>query len=162
MTNAVVRWGRRHPRTLSASAFGIATALVMHLAWIRGAAAVGLVPVLTLAAGFAHALAGAITGPRLLDTRRTRSAAAAGLIGGGTSLIALAIFAPLFAMFLFATDLRAAGPLSYVAMPFFIALFAFLAAGWALFVVSVVVGSVLYLVAAHPDANVTEPRPKTL
>lgn len=120
---------------------------VMHLAWRPDARGVGLTPALTLAAGLAHAFAGVITGPRLLDGTRTRSVWHAGLIGAGTSALALVLFAPLFAAFLFATDIHAVNVFSYVALPLFIALFAFMAAGWALLLVSAGVGCALYRIA---------------
>jgi hypothetical protein len=126
--------------------------VVMHLAWRGGAAPSGLAPALTVATGIAHAVAGAVTGPRLFDRARTRSSAEAGLIGAGTSLLALGIFSPLFACFLFATDItQPAGAFSYVAMPFFIALFAFMAAGWALLLVSAAVGWGLHLITIDPQ-----------
>jgi hypothetical protein len=67
MTVALGRWVRRRPRLHSAVAFGIATGLVMHWAWIGTVATDGLAPVLTLTFGLVHALAGAIMGRRLLD-----------------------------------------------------------------------------------------------
>ena len=57
-------------------------------------------------------------------------------------------FAPLYTRYMFSTDIHSAGPLSYVATPFLIALFAFLGDGWALFLVSAGVGWALYRVAA--------------
>jgi hypothetical protein len=78
---------------------------------------------------------------------RTRTSSQAVLLGAGTSLFALALFAPLFALFLFTRDIHPAGPLSYIALPVLIAVFAFLGSGWALFVVSSGVGWALYRIA---------------
>jgi hypothetical protein len=141
---------RQSPRTAGALAFGTVTMAVQYFAWLPNARMSGLAPALTIAAGLAHALAGAITGPRLVDGTRTRTPSQAGLLGAGTSLLALMLFAPLFTAFLFATDIHPAGPLSYVAFPFLIAVFAFLGDGWALFLVSIGVGWALYRVAACP------------
>jgi hypothetical protein len=67
------------------------------------------------------------------------------MVGAFTSLLALAIFSPLFAMFLFATDaIQPSGWTGYLLMPVFVAVFAFLAIGWALMLVSGVVGCALY------------------
>jgi hypothetical protein len=143
---------RGRPRVHSAVAFGVATGLVMHWSWIGTAATSGLAPVLTVAAALAHALAGAITGSRLVDRARTRSAAEAGLLGAFTSLIALGIFAPLFAVYLMVTEMRLVGVWSFLVFPLYVALFAFLAAGWTLLLVSVGVGGLLYSVAAVPGS----------
>jgi hypothetical protein len=142
----------------SAVAFGVATGLVMHWQWIGPAATTGLAPVLTLASGLAHGLAGAMMGSRLLDGARTRSAAEAGLIGACTSLIALTIFAPLFSVYLVATEGRLVGVWSFLVFPLYVALFAFLAAGWALLLVSAGVGGLLYSVAAVPDSPLQSSR----
>jgi hypothetical protein len=139
---------RKSPRTASAIAFGAVTLAVQYFAWVPDVRMSGLVPVLTIAAGLVHALAGAITGPRLVDGTRTRTPWQAGLLGAGTSLLALMLFAPLYTLFLFATDLHPAGPLSYVAFPFLVAVFAFLGDGWALLLVSIGIGWALHRVAA--------------
>jgi hypothetical protein len=108
----------------------------------------GAVPALTIMVGMVHAVAGAITGPRLLDGTRTNSPWQAGLLGAGTSLLALAMFAPLFTVFLFTTDVRPVGAVSYFGFPFLIAAFAFLGGGWALLLTSMGIGWALYRVAA--------------
>ena len=59
------------------------------------------------------------------------------------------LFALLFTVFLFATDIRPTGPLSYVAFPLLVAVSAFLGDAWALFLVSIGVGWALYRVAAY-------------
>jgi hypothetical protein len=140
---------RHSPRTASALAFGIVTLAVQHFAWLPHARVSGLAPALTIAAGLAHAVAGAITGPRLMDGIRTRTPSQAGLLGAGTSLLALMLFAPLFTVFLFATGLHPAGALSYVVLPFLVAVFALLADGWALILVSMGVGWALYRIALN-------------
>lgn len=85
---------------------------VTHFAWVPGSRMNGLAPALTIAAGSAHALAGALTGRRLLDGDRTQTPVQAGLIGGGTSLLAVTLFSPAFVVFLRATDVRPSGALS--------------------------------------------------
>jgi len=62
---------RRRPRTAAALAFGSVTMAVTHFAWVPDARMNGLVPALTIAAGVAHAVAGAITGRCLVDGSRT-------------------------------------------------------------------------------------------
>ena len=138
---------KRSPRTACALAFGAVTLAVQYFVWLPDARMSG--GTLTIAAGLAHALAGSITGRRLLDGTRTRTPSQAGLLGAGTSLLALMLFAPLFTVFLYATDIRPASALSYVAMPLLIAVFAFLADGWALLLVSAGVGWALYRVATY-------------
>ena len=141
---------RHRPRSASAVAFGVVTLAVQHFAWLHDARMSGLAPALTIAVGLLHAVAGAMTGPRLVDGTRTRTPSQAGLLGAKTSLIALLLFAPLYTVFMFARDLHPAGLLSVVSLPFFVAVFAFLADGWALLVVSIGVGWALYRVAADP------------
>jgi hypothetical protein len=136
---------RRSPRASSALLFGGATVIVTYFAWIPSARTSGLTPALTIAAGAAHALAAWFTGDRLLDDSRTRSFAEAGLVGAFTSLLALAIFSPLFAIVLFDTDItQPSNWIGYLLTPVLVATFAFLAIGWALMLVSGVVGCVLY------------------
>lgn len=140
---------RQSPRTAGALAFGVSTLVVQHFAWHADARMRGLAPALTLAMGLCHALAGAMTGPRLLDGTRTSTASRAGLVGAVTSLLAILLFAFLFAGYLFATDVHPVGAASYVTFPFLTALFVFVGDGWALVLVSIVVGWALYRVAAR-------------
>jgi hypothetical protein len=138
---------RQNPRTSSALLFGGATLMVTHFAWTPDARTTGLAPALTIAAGVAHAIAAWLTGHRLVDDSRAQSFAEAGMVGAFTSLLALAIFSPLFAIFLFATDaIQPSGWTGYLLEPVFVAVFAFLAIGWALMLVSSVVGCALYTV----------------
>jgi hypothetical protein len=141
---------RRSPRASSALLFGGATLIVTYFAWIPDARTSGLTPGLTIAAGAAHALAASFTGRRLLDDSRTRSFAEAGQVGAFTSLLALAIFSPLFSLFLFTTDItQPSGWVGYLLIPVFVAAFAFLAIGWALMLVSSAVGCMLYRFASR-------------
>jgi hypothetical protein len=140
--NSLGSYIKTNPRTAAALAFGCVTLLAQHFVWFSNARTSGLP--LTIAAGFAHGVAGVITGRRLLDSARTTTPLQAGLLGAGTSLLALIMFAPTFAVFLFATGVHPVGPLSYIAIPLLIAAFAFLADSWVLLVVSVVVGWALY------------------
>jgi hypothetical protein len=103
---------------------------------------------LTIAAGTAHALAGAITGRRLLDGTRTQTSLRAALIGALTSLLAVALFSPAFVVFLRATDVRPSNALSYLLLTLLTSMFSFLGAGWALLLVSAAVGWGLYRLAA--------------
>jgi hypothetical protein len=139
---------RQRPRTAAALAFGSVTMAVTHLAWVPDARMNGLVPALTIAAGIAHALAGAITGRRLLDGARTRTSLQAGLVGAGTSLLAVAFFSPAFVVFLYATDVHPSSALSYLVLTLLTGVFSVLGAGWALLLVSMGIGWGLYRVAA--------------
>jgi len=139
---------RQRPRTAAALAFGSITMAVTHLAWVPDARTSGLVPALTIAAGVAHAVAGAITGRRLVDDTRTRTSLQASLVGACTSLLAVALFAPAFVVFLRATDVRPLGPLSYLLLTLLTGVFSFLGAGWALLLVSVGIAWTLHRIAA--------------
>ncbi len=135
---------RQYPRLAAALGFGIPAALLTHFAWYSSARWSGHVPALTLAAGLAHAVGGAVIGPRLLDSARTRSAREAGLLGAAVSLLALALFAPAMAAYVSATNAAPHNLLAYLALTFYTGLFAFLAAGWALLLLSVGVAIGLY------------------
>jgi hypothetical protein len=141
---------REWPRTAAAIAFGTVTMAVTHFAWLPNARMSGLAPVLTIAAGGAHALAAAITGRRLVDGTRTRTSLQAGLLGAATSLLAVVLFAPAFTLFL-SRDVHPPSPLSYLLLTVFAGVFSFLGAGWALLVVSVAVGCGLHRIAAIRD-----------
>jgi hypothetical protein len=122
---------------------------VAHFAWLPDARMNGVAPALTIAAGLAHALAGAITGRRLLDGDRTQTPLQAGLVGAVTSLLAVALFSPAFVVFLRATDVRPSSALSYLLLAVLTGVFSFLGVGWALLLVSVGVGWGLYRLAAR-------------
>lgn len=139
---------RRWPRSAPALAFGVLTAALTHFAWYPDARMSGMVPALTIGAGLAHGAAGAIIGPRLIDAARTRTALHAALLGAGTSLLALAFFAPLMAVYVSRTNVRPLSALGYLALTMFTGLFAFLAAGWALLLLSAAIGWGLYRLAA--------------
>jgi hypothetical protein len=137
----------RYPRLTGAVAFGVAATLTTHFAWVPDARWSGITPMLTGAAGATHAITGVIVSTRLLDPRRTRTVIQAGLVGSAASLIALMLFAPTFGIYVLATSGRSSNIASWLAMPFFVAVFAFLAIGWALMLVSSVIGCALYLTA---------------
>lgn len=145
--NLIVRCVKRSPRAAGAMAFGGLTLGVQHFAWYHDARMSGIAPVLTVTVALCHAIAGALTGPRLVDSTRTSTASRAALVGAATSLLALGLFAFVFTVYLFATDVHPVGTLSYVIFPLLTALFAFLADGWALFLVSTGVGWALYRIA---------------
>ena len=140
---------RQSPRAAGALAFGSLTLVVQHFVWYPDARMSGLAPVLTLMVALCHAIAGAMTGPRLVDGIRTSTASRAALLGAATSLLALVLFAFLFSAYMLATDIRPVGALSYVTFPLWTALFAFLADGWALCLVSMGVGWALNRLAVR-------------
>lgn len=140
---------RQSPRTAGAVAFGVSVLVVQHFAWRPGARMSGLAPALTLTVALCHAIAGAMTGPRLADGMRTSTASRAALVGAVTSLLAIVLFGFLFTGYLFATGVRPAGGISYVIFPFLTALFAFAGDGWALVLVSIGVGWALHRAATR-------------
>jgi len=113
---------------------------------------IGLAPALTLGAGLAHALAGVITGARLVDTTRTRTSVKAALVGAGTSLIAMAFFTIGLAAYVIAKDSLQSNALGFAVFTLFTGFFAFLGAGWALLLISMGVGWALYRIAS-PSAD---------
>jgi hypothetical protein len=112
----------------------------------------GMVPALTLGAGLAHAAAGAIIGPCLVDATRTRTSSHAALFGAGTSLLALAFFAPVLTVYVSVKDALHTSVLGYLALTFYTSVFAFLGAGWALLLMSVGIGWGLYRLASNAPA----------
>lgn len=147
--NLVRAYIKQSPRAAGALAFGVSTLIVQHFAWHADARMRGLAPALTLTVALCHAVVGAMTGPRLADGMRTSTASRACLVGAVTSLLAIVLFAFLFAGYLFATDVHPVGAVSYVTFPFLTALFVFVGDGWALVLVSIGVGWALYRVAAR-------------
>jgi hypothetical protein len=140
---SIGEFARRNPRSVASFAFGISTAALTHFAWYANARMNGMIPALTLGAGLAHAVAGALTGPRLTDTERTRTPAQAGVLGGMTSLLAVGFLAPVMAWYVSVTNLQTS-VLGYAVITLFTALFAFLAAGWALLLLCMGVGLALH------------------
>jgi len=135
---------RRHSRTAAAIAFGCKTMVVTHLAWFPDARMNGYVPVLTVAVGLCHALAGIVIGRRIIDTTSTQTSSQACVLGACTSLLAMAFLAPPFALWISLTNARPEGAFSNLFLSFLIGLFSFLAVGWALLLVSAGVGWALY------------------
>ncbi|HUI31565.1 MAG TPA: hypothetical protein VLX91_15250 [Candidatus Acidoferrales bacterium] len=143
---------KRRPRIVAAIAFGCTTAVATHFAWYPDARTSGYIPVLTLAVGLCHALAGIITGRRLMDRTRTKTLFHSCLIGAGTSLLAMAFFTPPFALWISASNVRSEGIFSYLYLTLLIGLFSFVAIGWVLLLVSIWVGWMLYRVTT-PEAE---------
>lgn len=144
---------RRRPRTSAAITFGCATIVVTHFSWSPDARMNGYIPVLTIAVGLCHALAGAITGSRLIDRARTKTSLQACVLGAGTSLLGIVLLAPPFALWVSATNTRPESVFSYLYFALLIGLFSFLATGWILLLVSSFVGYVLYRVSASQATN---------
>jgi hypothetical protein len=140
LTTRVVRLFRLHSRTGASIAFGLTTALVAYFAWIPSARiSIGVI-YLTVAAGLAHAVGGAIVGPSLVDPARTPSEKYAALRGARASLIALALFSIAFSGYLLLTDGWTLTLASVFYLPIYTAFFAFLSLGWALLMISALVG----------------------
>lgn len=137
---------RRWPRFAAAIAFGGVTAIVVHFAWFPHARYSGAIPGLTIAAGVAHALSGAVMGPYIV--RRTRNSLQAVWLGASTSLLALMLFAPPFAIWVNRMNTQPGGVISRIGLMLLVALFTFLAVGWALLLVSALIGWSLYRLAS--------------
>lgn len=143
---------KQSPRTACALAFGAITMAVQYFLWLPDARMSVLGGVLTIAAGLSHAVSGAITGPRLVGANGPVSLRRAGLLGAVTFLIALVLFTLSFTVFLFATEIHKSGSFTYVALPFLIAVFAFVGDGWALFLVSIGIGLAVHRIAASKQS----------
>jgi hypothetical protein len=124
-------WLRNQPRTTVAVAFGTLTTALMHVAWVADARFSGVAPLLTVAAGLAHAIAGAVAAPRLMDRTRTTTASQACLVGACASLGALALWTPALVLWIQADNTRA-DLISSVALIPLVGVFSFLAVGWAM------------------------------
>ncbi len=138
----------KRPRTSAALAFGALTAALTHFSWFPAARMNGAAPALTLAVGLVHALAGIVTGPRIVDRRHTRTPFHACLMGALTSILATLLLAPPFALWVSATTAGTPSTVSYVVMTALIGLFSFLAVGWAHLLLSIGIGWSLYHLAA--------------
>jgi hypothetical protein len=144
LTTRVSALCRRHSRISAFIAFGSTTALVAYFAWVPSArTSVGVI-YLTVSAGLAHAVAGAIVGPSLVDPEGTPSDKAAVLRGAGASLLALAFFSIAFSGYLLLTEDWTLTSASAFGLPVYTAVFAFFALGWALLMVSAFVGWGIY------------------
>ena len=133
---------------MAALVFGFATAGLIHFAWYPAARMNGMIPALTMGVGLAHAVAAAFTGARLIDPARTRTSSHAALLGAGTSIFALAMFTPALAIYVSSSNVGDLSVLAFAALTFFTGFFAFLAAGWALLLLSVALAWGLYRIAA--------------
>ena len=127
---------RTHPRGAAAIIFGATTGLVAYFAWIPGARASSGTVYLSVAAGLAHAIAGAVVAPRLVDPARTPNDAIAVQRGAVTSLLALLLFSIAFSTYLLLTGSWTLTPASVLVLPLYTAFFAFFALGWAMLVIS--------------------------
>ena len=135
---------RKQPRMTSALAYGACTMAAAHFAWVPDARMHGMP--LTVAAGVSHAVAGLLTGQRLLNRKSTWSSLQAGSLGAVTSLLAMVFFSIVFAVYLANTDVRPDNVLSHLAVPVLISVFSFVAVWWAFVIVSIGVGLILYRV----------------
>ncbi len=130
---------RRWPRVTAALLFGTTTTASVHFFWYPSARMNGAVPALTLGIGIAHALAAAVAGTRLVDTKRTPTFGHAALLGAATSLLAFILFAPALAWWVSESDHGHSGILGFAALMFLTGFFSFLAVGWALLLISVLI-----------------------
>ena len=134
--NAIAKLVRDRPRSAAALAFGLSTAALVHFSWYPDARTSGIAPALSVGAGVAHALAGTLTGPRLVHSARGSILRSAPLLGAITSLVALALFTAAFTAYIVANDHSQNTPLGYALLGVYTGFFAFLAAGWSLLLLS--------------------------
>ncbi len=150
-------WMRDRPRWTTAVGFGATAAAISHFSWIPEARFSGAVPLVTLSASLAHAAGGALAGVRLMDPKRTRTAAQAGILGAWISLGASALFSAGFALWI-ASSSANFNLLSYVALVPLVGFFSFLSGGWALLVGSIGVGwGVYHLAQPNRARSLAEP-----
>jgi hypothetical protein len=152
---------RPHPRLSPALAFGGVAALVTHFAWAADVRLSGGVPALSIGCGLAHAIAGAGLGPSVIGADRTATRSKSLLRGAQVSLLAQVLFDIPFSIWLGAANTAHSGILSRIGFTALVAFFAFLAAGWALCVVSAAVGLALFWLAHRgesPEASAGEER----
>jgi hypothetical protein len=93
----------------------------------------------------------------LLDTNRTPTAARAAVVGAQTSLLALVFFAPAMAIYVSRSNASPTDALTFVSLTLLTGLFAFLAAGWGLLLVSAGVGAGLNWLATGGPPTAGEP-----
>lgn len=136
-------WIQQQPRLAAAVLFGATTAAVAFSGWFPNARLNSAIPILSVGAGLAHAFAGALTGPRIVNVR-TRTGWQAAWLGAVTSLVAMLLFAPPFAWWIAAGNASSTGAFTFVVLTVLVGFFSFLALGWALLAVSVGVGWALY------------------
>jgi len=122
--------------------------VLIHFSWYPDARMSGMAPALSVSAGLAHALAATLTGPRLVHSTRGPMVRSAPLLGALTSLIALALFAAAFTAYIAVTEPSQNTPLGYALLGVYTGFFAFLAAGWALLLLSMGVGWALNRIAS--------------
>jgi hypothetical protein len=140
---------KKRPRFTSAITYVILTSLLVHFTWYSTARTKGMIPALTLGVGIAHAIAGAINGKRLINSKRTKSGARAALLGATNSLIAFAIFSPVLAFYVSTSNAGKSNALEFVLLSILTGFFAFLAVGWALLLLSVTIAFGLYYIATN-------------
>ena len=138
---------RQRPRIASAIAYGCVTAVVIHFPWRSDVRWSGNAAFLTTAGSLTYAIAGAITAPRLITPTQIHGSFTACLVGAGTSLLGVALFAPLLTTWVWIGNAGSQGWFSLLGMTLLIALFSFLAVGWALLLVSTFLGWGLYCLA---------------
>ncbi len=114
---------------------------------------VSAVPSITIATSLAHALAGAVLGPRMVSRTRSKNSGQAVLLGALASLLAQLLFAPPFAMWVSRANVHPKGVISQIGLTLLVALFAFLAVGWALLLVSAFIGWSLHRLATSNVRN---------
>ena len=134
----------RFPRISAALCFGAASAATVHFAWRPDSRLSGHIALLTLGAGLAHAVPAAAIGGPLMDRSRTRTLPEACRLGAIVSLAASVLFSFSFALWVESSNAAQHGALAFLALVPMVALFSFLAAGWALLLVSIGVAWALF------------------
>lgn len=137
------------PRLLAGLGFG-AAGLLLSAAWFLPVVARSMVGLTLYVAlpGLAAAVAGGILGAPLLDPARCRSGAGAALRGAGTSLAALVIFAPLFALGIKWTE---PGWTSLLGLAWLTLAGSLIAVGWVVAAVGALVGWLVWRRMSRPS-----------
>ncbi|HEY6952435.1 MAG TPA: hypothetical protein VI758_08505 [Bacteroidota bacterium] len=140
----------RHPRIATSLAFGLAATALVYVSWIPGPMGRLEGYRLLLAAGFTHAFAGAISGPRVIYPSRQPKLLHAGLWGAGASLLALLLISFMLTIDIVRTGRETTHPFILVFLTF---VFSFLGAGWAHMLLSAAIGCGLHAVAAQSPST---------
>lgn len=144
----------RNPRLACAISLGFGATSLVYLSLVPGVGGLNG-NLFAVAAGLTHALAGSITGRRIVYPNKLPKLPHAALRGAGTSLLALLFFSLGLAGKIYQPQFGDRHP---VVLVFFTFSFAFLGAGWALVILSMGIGCGLCWFAPPQDSGIDEHR----
>ncbi len=137
---------RHHPRIACTVALGLGATTLVYLSLIPDSAGRIRGLPLAAAAGITHAVAAAFTGHRIVHPRKIPKLFHSAFWGAGTSLLALLLFSLALTGQTYHPQLGDTHPVLLLAFTF---VFAFLGAGWALVLLSAIVGCGLCKLASY-------------